>query len=155
VKTLDKQLTELPEMKLDHLYRMTDSTGIFQHAIMAVPNFTTGYCADDNARALILTVLLEELGRIPLVSPWPPHLRRLPPIRLQPEEKRFRNVMEFNRSWRKEPISEDCCGRALLALGTCVGRSQNTGFQALAGPIFAQALAPVTEFHSPRPGRWP
>ncbi|MDD5226793.1 MAG: glycosyltransferase, partial [Candidatus Omnitrophica bacterium] len=58
VKTLDKQLTDLPEMKLDHLYRMTDFTGIFQHAIMAVPNFATGYCTDDNARALVLTVLL-------------------------------------------------------------------------------------------------
>jgi hypothetical protein len=151
VKTLDKQLTELPEMKLDHLFRMTDSTGLFQHAIMAVPNFSTGYCTDDNARALILTLLLEELGEdsprlLNAATTYAAFLQ----YAFDPERKRFRNVMEFNRSWKDEAISEDCCGRALLALGTCVGRSKNPGFEALAGPIFAQALAPVTEFRSPR-----
>ncbi len=64
-KTLDQQPRELPELKLDHLSRMTDSTGIFQHAIFTVPNFSEGYCTDDNARAFILAVLLEELGEEP------------------------------------------------------------------------------------------
>ena len=41
---------------------MTDSTGMFQHATYTIPNFAEGYCTDDNARALLLTVLLEELG---------------------------------------------------------------------------------------------
>src|SRR5712671_6977070 len=61
-KTLDQQTRELPELKLDHLARMTDSTGLFQHAIFTVPNFSEGYCTDDNARAFILAVLLDELG---------------------------------------------------------------------------------------------
>jgi glycosyltransferase involved in cell wall biosynthesis len=151
VKTLDKQLTELPDMKLDHLYRMSDSTGMFQHAIMAVPNFATGYCTDDNARALILTVLLEGLGdESPQLLNAATTYAAFLQYAFDPKLKRFRNMMEFNRSWKDEAISEDCCGRALLALGTCVGRSQNAGFQTLAGHIFAQALAPVTEFHSPR-----
>ena len=47
-------------LKLDHLLRMTDKTGIFQHAIFNVPNFAEGYCTDDNARAFILTLLLQE-----------------------------------------------------------------------------------------------
>jgi glycosyltransferase involved in cell wall biosynthesis len=151
VKTLDKQLTELPDLKLDHLYRMTDSTGLFQHAIVAVPNFSTGYCTDDNARALILTVLLEELGEDSpeLVNAATTYAAFLQ-YAFDPQSKRFRNMMEFNRSWIAEPISEDCCGRALLALGTCVGRSKNVGFQTLAGHIFAQGLAPVVDFHSPR-----
>jgi glycosyltransferase involved in cell wall biosynthesis len=151
VKTLDKQLTGLPEMKLDHLYRMTDSTGLFQHAIVAVPNFHTGYCTDDNARALILTVLLGELGHdsprlLNAATTYAAFLQ----YAFDPKLKRFRNIMEFNRSWRDEAISEDCCGRALMALGTCVGRSKNPGFQALAGQVFAQALSPLTEFSSPR-----
>src|SRR6185503_10704064 len=62
VKTLDQQPRHLPDVKLDHLFRMTDSTGLFQHATYSVPNFAEGYCTDDNARALIMTVLLEELG---------------------------------------------------------------------------------------------
>ena len=64
-KTLDQQPRELPEIKLDHLSRMTDSTGMFQHAIFTVPNFSEGYCTDDNARAFILSVLLDELEEEP------------------------------------------------------------------------------------------
>ena len=52
---------KLPRVKLDHLWQMTDSTGILQHAVYNIPNFAEGYCVDDNARALILMVLLEEL----------------------------------------------------------------------------------------------
>ena len=61
---MDDDSPVLPEIKLDHLLRMTDSTGIFQHARHNVPNFDEGYCTDDNARALILSVLLENLGII-------------------------------------------------------------------------------------------
>src|ERR1700726_1455934 len=61
-KTLDQRPRELPELKMNHLLRMTDSTGVFQHAVFAVPNFSEGYCTDDNARAFILAVLLGELG---------------------------------------------------------------------------------------------
>ena len=64
-KTLDQKPRELPELKLSHLSRMTDSTGIFQHAIFSIPNFSEGYCTDDNARAFILAVLLSELGEEP------------------------------------------------------------------------------------------
>ena len=63
IKTLDKKHRELPELKLTHLSRMTDSTGVFQHAIFSVPNFSEGYCTDDNARAFILAVLIARVGR--------------------------------------------------------------------------------------------
>ena len=39
---------------LDHLDRMTDSTGLIQHAIYSVPRRESGYTTDDNARALRL-----------------------------------------------------------------------------------------------------
>src|SRR5438132_10355439 len=64
-KTLDQKPRELPPLKLSHLSRMTDSTGVFQHAVLSVPNFSEGYCTDDNARAFILAVLLDELGEDP------------------------------------------------------------------------------------------
>ena len=64
-KTLDKAPRDLPELNLDHLSRMTDSTGLFQHALFTVPNFSEGYCTDDNARGLILTMLLDELEGAP------------------------------------------------------------------------------------------
>ena len=56
---------ESPELNLDHLYRMTDSTGIFQHAKFTAPNHSEGYCTDDNARALILAVQLGQLEEAP------------------------------------------------------------------------------------------
>ena len=65
IKTLDQKPRELPQMKLNHLSRMTDSTGVFQHAIFSIPNFSEGYCTDDNARAFVLAVLLGELGEEP------------------------------------------------------------------------------------------
>ena len=53
---------ELPPLKLDHLHHLTDETGILQHAIFTIPNYREGYTTDDNARALMVSALLEELG---------------------------------------------------------------------------------------------
>ena len=63
--TLDSRPRALPPQRLDHVVRMSDGTGIFQHAIFNVPNFHEGYCTDDNARAFILCNLLDELGDQP------------------------------------------------------------------------------------------
>jgi len=61
-RNTEKALDRLPAVKLDHLYRMTDQTGIVEHAIFVVPNYPEGYSTDDNARALIVAILLEESG---------------------------------------------------------------------------------------------
>ncbi len=61
-KALDKYPGELPPLKLDHLQNMTDKTGMLQHALFIVPNYSHGYTTDDNARALLVSVLLDELG---------------------------------------------------------------------------------------------
>ncbi len=62
VRTLAEEPMDLPGWRLDHLIRMTDSAGILQHACYSIPNFAEGYCTDDNSRALLLTLLLEQLG---------------------------------------------------------------------------------------------
>jgi len=150
-KTLDQKPRELPELKLSHLSRMTDSTGIFQHAILTVPNFSEGYCTDDNARAFILAVLLSELGEEPervrtLATTYAAFLHHAFDLRV----KRFHNHMSFDRRWLDEQGSEDCQGRALWALGVGVGRSPYRSFQIMAGQLFALALPALTEFTSPR-----
>jgi len=48
--TLASRPYELPPLRLDHVERMSDGTGIIQHAQFNVPNFNEGYCTDDNAR---------------------------------------------------------------------------------------------------------
>ena len=151
IKTLDQQPRISPELKLDHLLRMTDSTGIFQHATYTVPNFAEGYCTDDNARALILTVLLEELGEDStqirgLASTYLAFLN----YALDRKKRRFRNFMSFDRRWLETVGSEDSNGRAIWALGTAVGRSQRASFRALAGQLFNIALPAAAEFTAPR-----
>ena len=150
-KTLDQQPRELPGLRLDHLARMTDSTGIFQHAIFSVPNFSQGYCTDDNARAFILAVLLDELEEGPkrmrtLATTYAAFLN----LAFDPKTKRFHNHLSFDRRWLDEQGSEDCHARALWALGLGVGRSPYRSFQTMAGQLFAQALPAVTDFTSPR-----
>ena len=150
-KTLDQKPRELPELKLSHLSRMTDSTGIFQHAIFSIPNFSEGYCTDDNARAFILAVLLSELGEEPervrtLATTYAAFLHHAFDLKT----KRFHNHLSFDRRWLDEQGSEDCQGRALWALGVGVGRSPYRSFQIMAGQLFALALPTLTEFASPR-----
>ncbi|GAF95950.1 unnamed protein product, partial [marine sediment metagenome] len=44
---------EVPEPSLDHIKKLTDDTGLYQHAKFTIPNREYGYCTDDNARAVI------------------------------------------------------------------------------------------------------
>jgi len=150
-KTLDQQPQELPELRLEHLSRMTDSTGMFQHATYTVPNFSEGYCLDDNARAFILAVLLDELEEEPermrtLATTYAAFMNHA----FDPKTKRFHNHLSFDRRWLDERGSEDSHGRALWALGVGVGRSPHRSFQIMAAELFAQALPSATEFTSPR-----
>jgi len=150
-KTLDQAPRELPALKLDHLSRMTDSTGLFQHAIFTVPNFSEGYCTDDNARAFILAVLLDKMEQEPesvrtLATIYAAFLHHA----FDPKTGRFHNFLSFDRQWLDEKGSEDSHGRALWALGMGVGRSPYRSFQVMSGQVFAQALPAVTSFSSPR-----
>jgi glycosyltransferase involved in cell wall biosynthesis len=149
IKTLDEQPGQLPSLKLDHLLRMTDSTGIFQHASFTVPNFSQGYCTDDNARALTLAVKLQQAGNSrvdDVASTYAAFLNHA----FDRTSKRFRNFMGFNRHWLEEIGSEDCHGHALWALGLCVGCAGHESFQMLAAELFEQALPVATTFKSPR-----
>ena len=106
---------ELPEVKLDHLLAMTDDTGLFQHAIYTTPNYAEGYTLDDNARALIAAVLLEEESR--MLETHSPSLQRryLAFVRFcfDPEAVRFHNFVGYDRRWLDGTGSEDSHGRAL------------------------------------------
>ena len=150
-KTLDQTLRELPTLNLNHLSRMTDSTGVFQHAIFSVPNFSEGYCTDDNARAFILATLLAELGEEPervrtLATTAAAYLNHA----FDPKTKLFHNHLGFDRRWLDEQGSEDCQGRAIWALGIGVGRSPFRSFQMMAGQLFAHILPSLITFTSPR-----
>jgi glycosyltransferase involved in cell wall biosynthesis len=151
MRTLEEQQSELPDLRLDHLWRMTDNTGMLQHACYTIPNFTEGYCTDDNARALLLAVLLEQLGfESPEVYRAAATYAAFVHAAFNPANRRFRNFMTFDRCWLEEVGSDDCHGRALWALGACVGRSKRRQFQSWAVQTFDQALPAIVETGSPR-----
>ena len=94
---------------------MTDDTGILQHSIYGVPNFSKGYTTDDNARALIMAVKLYEQHRIKKVeSLIDTYLAFL--CYAQNTDGNFRNFMDYNREFLEDEGSEDCFGRCLWAL---------------------------------------
>jgi glycosyltransferase involved in cell wall biosynthesis len=151
IKTLDEQPGQLPELKLDHLFRMSDSTGIFQHASFTVPNFAEGYCTDDNARALVLSLMLQKLGYgSPRLAAQASTYVAFLNHAFDRQRGRFRNFMNFERRWLEEVGSEDCQGHALWALGLCVAQAGQGSFQMLAAELFEQALPVAAEFTSPR-----
>jgi glycosyltransferase involved in cell wall biosynthesis len=153
VRTLDNRPYQLPPLKLDHVLRMTDSTGIFQHAIFNVPNFAEGYCTDDNARAYILTLLLEETTSLVTQGQFE-HLASIYLAFLwnafDQETGRFRNFMSHQRQWLEREGSEDSHARALWAAGTALGRSKNEGHRNLCALLFQRGLPAVERFNSPR-----
>ena len=151
VKSLDQRPGELPPLKLDHLHRMTDDTGMIQHATFIVPNYQEGYSIDDNARALIVCTHLAELelgnGKsLALASRYLAYIS----YAFNHETGRFRNFMDYQRNWLEDSGSEDSHGRTLWALGTVLGRSNTPALQSMAGWLFEQALPAILNTTSPR-----
>lgn len=153
IRSLQHRSYDLPPLKIDHILRMTDNTGMFQHAIFNVPNYGEGYCTDDNARAYILTLLLREVAN----SAGQKELERLSTTYLaflwdafDQDTGRFRNFMSHGREWLEHAGSEDSHARALWATGMALGRSKNEGHRNLCALLFQQGLPVVEKFTSPR-----
>ncbi len=151
VRTLENANYPMPPLKLDHLFKMSDHTGIFQHAIYNVPNYHEGYCTDDNARAFILTVLLQEMnGPQPEIDRLATSYLAFLWYAFDANTSRFRNFMNHHREWIERAGSEDSHARALWAVGTALGRSQDPGHRNLCALLFQRGLPPVARFSSPR-----
>jgi glycosyltransferase involved in cell wall biosynthesis len=148
----EKALDRLPVVKLDHLHRLTDHTGIVEHAVFVVPNYPEGYSTDDNARALIVAILLEEFGgaaptgALDLASRYLAFLW----LAFDPMSRRFRNCLSYDRQWQEPEGSEDSHGRALWGLGTVLGRTRAAGLRGAARRLFELAIPAAVDFRSPR-----
>ncbi len=143
---------ELPALDLTHLRRMTDDTGILQHAVFSVPNCKEGYTTDDNARALIVTVLLQESSAFGNELPAILSRRYLAFLEFAFHDKmgRFRNFLGYDREWQEATGSEDSHGRALWGLGTVLGHSADAGLRGASGQLFEAAVPATLTFTSPR-----
>jgi glycosyltransferase involved in cell wall biosynthesis len=131
--------SSLPELRLDHLIRMTDDTGVIQHANYSVPARITGYCVDDNARALIVALQADRVSGDPraksLVTTYLSYLHYA-----QSDSGDFKNLMSYDRTLASGPGSEDCLGRAIWALGATVQLATDDGCRLLARTMLDRAL---------------
>jgi glycosyltransferase involved in cell wall biosynthesis len=135
----------LPEPSLDHLMRLTDDTGVIQHATFTVPSRRTGYCVDDNARALLVALAAHRvtgsLDAKRLITVYLSFLHYC-----QREDGCFHNFVDYNRVIEADIGSQDCMGRALWALGETVHMAPDHGARRLSRQMFDRAIAPAREF---------
>jgi glycosyltransferase involved in cell wall biosynthesis len=139
-----------PDMQIGHFLSMCDDTGLFQHAVHSVPDRSHGYCVDDNARALLLACALNNPGEQRLSEVLTARFAAFVQHAWNPETRRFRNFMGFNRAWLEDTGSEDSHARTLWALGECARRDASPSRRRWAASLFAEALPTAEAFRSPR-----
>ena len=140
----------LPEVKLDHLRILTDDTGVLQHAVFTTPNRFHGYSTDDNARALVMTImnwqLFQDESILPLLQIYLAYLNHA----LDRKTDRMRNFMSYDRRWIEDIGSEDSHGRMVWAMGYAVAYAPSEAILGLATRLFKQVVRPCSSFTSPR-----
>lgn len=144
------QMPPPPEMRTGHLLCMCDDTGLFQHAVHSVPDRSHGYCVDDNARALLLACVLNDAGEPRLTEALTARFASFVQHAWNPDTRRFRNFMSFDRRWLEDAGSEDSHGRTLWALGECARSDMSPSRRRWAAALFAESLPVVEDFSSPR-----
>ena len=133
---------ELPEPSLDHLIKLTDDTGIYQHAKYTTPNREFGYCTDDNARALI--AMAEYYAQYPESQA----LKLLDTylsftMHSQNEDGTVKNFMDFDRSWWKSEPAHDAFGRVLWAFGSVMAKPPTPAYLSIAKDCFDKSVEHV------------
>jgi hypothetical protein len=136
-------------VKLVHLDRLTDSTGLIQHAIYSIPRRESGYTTDDNARALRLCARLwnesadaRMLKRVTCYLSFLEHARC--PVR------GFHNFLSYQRDWLDANGTGDCQGQAVLALAEVLASRLPGGYRALARELIDAVLPALAELRSLR-----
>ncbi|MGE0376313.1 MAG: hypothetical protein AB7Q45_12955 [Planctomycetaceae bacterium] len=137
------------QLPLGHLDRMTDSTGLIQHAIYSIPRRESGYTTDDNARALRLCVRLwnerpddRMLARVTCYLSFLEHARC--PVR------GFHNFLSYQRDWLDAGGTGDCQGQTVLALAEVLGSRLPDGCRVLARELLDSVLPVLAELRSLR-----
>jgi hypothetical protein len=134
---------------LDHLDRMTDSTGLIQHAIYSIPRRESGYTTDDNARALRLCTRLwahrpEEsmLARVTGYLSFLEFARR--------PGGGFHNFLSYQRQWLDAEGGGDCQGQAVRALVEVLAGGLPDDYRTLARELIDAVLPTLADLRSLR-----
>ncbi|MFH1297777.1 MAG: glycosyltransferase family 4 protein [Bacteroidota bacterium] len=128
----------LPPFSLAHINRLTDDTGIIQHAKFGIPNLKEGYCIDDNARALLMVLMAyRQIKDIRALELSPIYLSYI--HYMQNADGTFRNFLSFSRNFLDEIGSEDSFGRTIWALGYLLSNAPNDAYYQTGKLVFFNA----------------
>lgn len=129
----------MPSFNLAHIQRLTDDTGIVQHAKYGIPNLKEGYCLDDNSRALIMAILAYQQNKSKVaLELLPVYLSYIQ--YMQCEDGSFRNFLSFTREYLDEVGSEDSFGRTIWALGYLINNAPNNSYREFARELFEKSV---------------
>ncbi len=129
--------------------RMSDSTGMLQHSIYSIPDRCHGYCIDDNCRALMLMSAMPDLDDITR-DKWMTIYASFVQYAWNPDTRRFRNFMNFDRTWCEDSGSEDSNGRTLWSLGVTARDAQAAKHRDWATAMFDSTASMALELGSLR-----
>ncbi|MES2336756.1 MAG: glycosyltransferase family 4 protein [Pseudomonadota bacterium] len=129
--------------------RMSDSTGMLQHSILSVADRRHGYCIDDNARALLLMTQIDDMDPV-VRDKWTSIYAGFVQYAWNPDKRRFRNFMNYDRTWCEDTGSEDSNGRALWALGVTARDAELPKHRDWAVRLFDETASLAFDLGSPR-----
>lgn len=142
------QLIDYP-FNLQHIIRLTDDVGILQHAIGCTPNFKAGYCLDDNARALLLSMMsyrqFKEPKYLQITIKYLSYINHM-----QNKDGIFKNFMTFTHETFDNDESDDATGRTIWALGYLIRHAPNDSIFQLAMEIFHRAIGQIKNMNHKR-----
>ena len=128
-----------PAPRFDFLRRMTDDTGLFQHAAHGIPTRAHGYCTDDVSRALVAAVQgVARCGDPVAAGLVPTYLSFLADA--QRDDGSFENLLSFDRRFVPGTASQDTLGQAVWGLGSVVGEGTTEGWRRLAAELLDRSL---------------
>ncbi|MFH1539429.1 MAG: glycosyl transferase, partial [bacterium] len=153
---VDKHLVEIgaserpslkpPDLRLDHLVRLTDDTGILEHAKHVVPDRDHGYCLDDNTRALIVTSwayhITHEVSTRELAAKYLGFVKHA-----QREDGLFHSRLSYQREFMDDVSPDNSIGRAIWALGHVVWRPTLRGHRAVANECFDKTFTHIPKLN--------
>jgi glycosyltransferase involved in cell wall biosynthesis len=139
----------LPPFSLTHINRLTDDTGIIQHAKFGIPNLKEGYCLDDNSRALLMVLMayrqMKDKRALELSPIYLSYIHYM-----QNPDGTFRNFLSFSRNFLDEKGSEDSFGRTIWALGYLLGNAPNDAYYQTGKLMFFNAAPNFEKLNSIR-----
>jgi hypothetical protein len=139
LSAIDQEGKLLGQIDLSHVFRMTNTVGIVQHALYATPQYQHGYSLDDQVRALMLAVIAHDQQSDPqyaaLIHTYLAYIAYM-----KTDDGYFRNFLSFDHQFVDEKGTEDALGRTMMALGFALKYNRDAQFDALLLELFRFGL---------------